>query len=197
MKRTDDQSLLCGHGEPGLDGQCPWRPVGAGARGQEQAGGKSATGRQPPGRRQVVPRWRVKEGKLEGRAALGSRAVSCHDATASALPESHSRTQTHAEPRCRGRWAMVASAGGFWLERSLRHDPGFPHVDPPNRFTAQCSERRHSQSLPAQPANSGCRASHSLSGSRQPVGDMRAGGTRGTWVRVRVRGKESGRWAER
>jgi hypothetical protein len=45
--------------------------------------------------------------------------------------------------------------------------------DPTAWATAQCSERRQSQSLPAQPA-AACRASHSLSSGRQtgrPAGD--------------------------
>lgn len=49
---------------------------------------------------------------------------------------------------------MVASAGVFWLEHLQRHDPGFPspqaHHDPAAWVTAQCSERRQSQSLAAQ-----------------------------------------------
>jgi hypothetical protein len=147
MKRTDDQSLLCWHGGRGLDRQSLWRPVGAEARvGQGQGGGESATGRQPPGRRRVVPRWRVKEGKLEGRAALGSRAVSCHgdgqratwlwlrraaDAWPSSQrekPPSDADTRRAKVPRAMGDGCI---GWGFWLERSLRHDPGFPHVDPP------------------------------------------------------------------
>jgi hypothetical protein len=87
MKRTDDQSLLSLPRRAWIGSS-----VAAASSQRLGVGGpwagwwESATGRQPPGRRQVVPRVKVRKRERGGPGELRLEAVTCHGATATALP---------------------------------------------------------------------------------------------------------------
>jgi hypothetical protein len=85
-KRTDDQSLLLGHGGRALGRQSPRRPVSRQGRvGQEQAGGRAPRAGSRPADDRSSPQAQRESEELEDQERLGSRAVTCHRATATAL----------------------------------------------------------------------------------------------------------------
>lgn len=147
MKRTDDQSLLSLPRRAWIGSSvAATSSQRLGVGGPSAGWWESATGRQPPGRRQVVPRVKVRKRERGGPGELRLEAVACHGATATALPgprskregESHPHTQTRTLTDRHKRHSTASDdrwlhrLGRFWLEASLRHESmntirAFPH----------------------------------------------------------------------